>query len=560
MAALSLEGKTLGKYRVLEPLGKGGMARVYRAYHPTLNRYVAIKVLRSDLVEDEEFLARFRREAQSVASLRHKNIVQVFDFDVQDELYFMVMELMEGDSLKKRLNAYRIREQHMPLSEVAHLMLDVLDGLAYAHKAGVIHRDIKPGNILLTEKGEAVLSDFGIARMMGATQHTVSGALMGTLSYMAPEQGLHGHCDECSDLYSLGIVLYEALTQRPPFEGDTPLAVLMKHINDPLPPPSDMNPGLPAPLEDVVLKTLAKSPEDRFQTAPELSHALQEALKTAGVEISGKRPTPLSPSSQAGPSESVVVLSGSSRDDLQDREFAADDTDQFNTSDQNQAFADVEPQAQKPGREMIQALTKLGGLVIGAAANALNEIVDTFETPDTTSRSKKLARGAEDAPTEPEAASPEKTWTIFRSIAALLLANSFLILIASITGLWNIYAVSWPMELFLAAGVLSAIMVNTESFWVMLPTGLLAGNGAIFLYCTTTQLWEHWRFLWVFEVWLVFGLLWWVIKTARQQTMSRHYSIRIGNSFGVLLTVISFSSLGLGVILAAASKALDWFL
>ncbi|MGD9048652.1 MAG: serine/threonine-protein kinase, partial [Anaerolineae bacterium] len=152
MSVDSLPGRNLGKYRLLEPLGRGGMARVYRAYHPQLDRYVAIKVLRSDLVEEEEFLARFKREARAVAALRHPNIVQVFDFDVQDGLYYMVMELLEGDSLRTRLNDYRARDERMPLGDVARILLDVLEGLAYAHSEGMIHRDVKPGNILLSKR------------------------------------------------------------------------------------------------------------------------------------------------------------------------------------------------------------------------------------------------------------------------------------------------------------------------------------------------------------------------------------------------------------------------
>ncbi|HVM70175.1 MAG TPA: serine/threonine-protein kinase, partial [Anaerolineales bacterium] len=192
MAPLSLEGQSLGKYRILEPLGRGGMAQVYKAYHPQLDRYVAVKILRSDLVEEEEFLSRFRREARAVAALRHPNIVQIFDFDVQNDLYYMVMELLEGDTLKAYLNSLRVRGEKMPLGEMVRIFNDVLAGLAYAHGEGIIHRDLKPANIMLTRHGQAVLTDFGIAQIVGGTQYTVSGALMGTLSYMAPEQGLNG--------------------------------------------------------------------------------------------------------------------------------------------------------------------------------------------------------------------------------------------------------------------------------------------------------------------------------------------------------------------------------
>ena len=188
MSRFTLEGQMLGKYRVLEALGRGGMAQVYRGYHPQLDRHVAIKVLRADLVEEAEFLERFRREAHAVSGLRHPNVVAVFDFDAQDDDYYMVMELLEGDTLRARQNEFRVRQERMPLDEIARILSDVLKGLEYAHSEGIIHRDIKPANIMLTIKGQAVLTDFGIAQILGTTQVTATGALMGTLSYMAPEQ------------------------------------------------------------------------------------------------------------------------------------------------------------------------------------------------------------------------------------------------------------------------------------------------------------------------------------------------------------------------------------
>ncbi|MGD9100663.1 MAG: protein kinase, partial [Anaerolineae bacterium] len=322
-----LEGQTLGKYRVLEPLGRGGMARVYRAYHPQLDRYVAIKVLRSDLVEDEEFLARFQREARAVAALRHTNVVQVFDFDVQGDVYYMVMELLAGDTLKMRLNDYRARGERMAWGEVVRILLDVLDGLAYAHSEGMFHRDIKPANVLLTQRGQAVIADFGIAHIVGGTRHTVTGALMGTLNYMAPEQGLEGRNDIRSDIYSLGIVFYEMLTQRPPFEADTPLAVLMKHVNDPLPLPRKIDPTIPEPFEQVVLKALAKDPDDRYQSAQEMAQALRQAAKEAEIELPERISMPLSFTTDAAPSEPVAVLSGTARERIAGAPFADDDTD-----------------------------------------------------------------------------------------------------------------------------------------------------------------------------------------------------------------------------------------
>src|SRR3990172_9100622 len=167
----------------------------------------------------------------------------------------------------------------MPLREIVRVLADVLSGLAYAHSEGVIHRDIKPANIMLTKKGQAVLTDFGIAQILGSTQVTASGALMGTLNYMAPEQGLEGRCDARSDIYSLGIVLYEMLTGYTPFDADTPLAILMKHLNDPLPLPRQIEPSIPEAFERVVLKVLAKEPDDRYQSAAEMAQALRQAAE-----------------------------------------------------------------------------------------------------------------------------------------------------------------------------------------------------------------------------------------------------------------------------------------
>jgi tRNA A-37 threonylcarbamoyl transferase component Bud32 len=378
MAPSSLEGQMLGRYRVLEPLGRGGMARVYRAYHPQLDRYVAIKVLRSDLVEEEEFLARFQREAQAVAALRHPNIVQVYDFDVQDDVYYMVMELLEGDTLKVRLNDYRLRDEKMPRGEVVRITLDVLDGLAYAHSEEMIHRDIKPANVLLSRRGQAVIGDFGIAQIVGGTRHTASGALMGTLNYMAPEQGLKGHCDARSDIYSLGIVLYEMLTRRTPFEADTPLAVLMKHLNEPLPLPRQVDPEIPEPFERVVLKALAKEPDDRFQSADEMVQALREAAEKAEIALPDRVSLPLSFKTAEAPSESVAVLSGTARQKIADAQFAVDDTDtslsQRLAAGREAAEPVEEEQARSGvGKELLNTIGVFGRLVMSQTARALRK-------------------------------------------------------------------------------------------------------------------------------------------------------------------------------------------
>jgi serine/threonine-protein kinase len=441
-----LEGQTLGKYRVLEALGRGGMAQVYRGYHPQLDRYVAIKVLRADLVDDETFLKRFRHEAHAVSGLRHANIVQVFDFDVQDDYYYMVMELLEGDTLRARLNEYRLRKERMPLREIARVLMDVLSGLEYAHSEGIIHRDLKPANIMLTKKGQAVLTDFGIAQILGSTQITASGALMGTLNYMAPEQGLEGRCDARSDIYSLGIVLYEMLTGYTPFDADTPLAILMKHLNDPLPLPSQLDPDLPPSLEQVVLKALAKSPADRFQSAKEMAAAL-ESLKLSDEA----RPMVPPPEGYAP----QVVFSGNSRQRIADRQIAAEDTDM-----------DIRPAPSGGNAPAITASSPQG-----PTATRLNRLI---ENP------------------------PSALNAILTSLGLFLVFNLFAAMVISVTG-QNVYNIGWAFEIYLAAGFFTLLAWALKKPWLLTPAIILFGNAVILSYCALTGRWQDWIFLWMFE-------------------------------------------------------------
>ncbi|MFN8417802.1 MAG: protein kinase [Anaerolineae bacterium] len=277
-----LSGATLGKYQVLERLGRGGMADVYRAYQPGMDRYVAIKVMHGHLSEDPGFIERFKREAQSVGTLRHPNIVQVIDFDSFGDEYYMVMEYVEGDSMKAMLT----KRGALPVTEALTLMIKITDAVAYAHAAGMIHRDLKPANILLGKRNpnEPILTDFGIAKILGASNLTGSGVAVGTPTYMSPEAGRGEKVDERADIYSLGIMLYEMVTGTLPYDADTPWAVILKHNNDPLPPPRSLAPDLPAGVERIILRALAKNPDDRYHTAAEFRDALRTALSTPDAE------------------------------------------------------------------------------------------------------------------------------------------------------------------------------------------------------------------------------------------------------------------------------------
>jgi serine/threonine protein kinase len=271
--------KTLGKYRLTEKLGRGVMAEVYRAYDPELNRYVAVKVLHSFLALEEDFLGRFEREATAMKRLRHPNIVQILDFDHEGDLYYIVMEFIDGPTLQAQLRERRRIGQPFDPKETAHILTAIGNAVDYVHRQGVVHRDLKPANIMFTSEGQPVLTDFGIAKIVGAKRYTVTGAISGTPTYMSPEQGQGERGDERSDIYSLGVILYEMVTGRVPFDADTPFATIMKHINDPLPLPRQVYPQLSVSVERVILKVLSKNPDDRYQTAGEMAGALQMAIE-----------------------------------------------------------------------------------------------------------------------------------------------------------------------------------------------------------------------------------------------------------------------------------------
>lgn len=318
-----LSGQTLGKYQILDRLGRGGMADVYKGYQPGLDRYVAVKVMHPHLAEDTSFITRFRREAKGVAELRHPNIVQVFDFDVQGDVYYMVMEYIEGgETLKQRLQSLADQNQRLPIERTLDIMIKLADALAYAHGQGMIHRDLKPANVLIPDFDRPVLSDFGIARLLNETGLTASGAMIGTPAYMSPEQGRGEHGDARSDIYSLGIVFYEMLTGRPPYDADTPYAIILMHINEPLTPPHTIIGPMPEAIERIVLKCLAKEPADRFASMADLREALRSAQSAIGLQkaagtieapaptIIPPKPQPAAPSSQVNRIKPAWLIGG----------------------------------------------------------------------------------------------------------------------------------------------------------------------------------------------------------------------------------------------------------
>lgn len=277
----NLDGRTLGRYRLIEKAGVGGMAQVYKAYQPDLDRYVAVKILHPRLTADEDFSARFRREARSIAALEHPHIVRVYDFDTEEDVAFLVMEYLEGTSLGERLRDLDCRGEVMPLEEVARIVDSLAAALDHAHARGTIHRDLKPSNVMITSEERIVLTDFGLARMIDATTVTGNGGTLGTPAYMSPEQGMGEPGNARSDIYSLGVLLYQLVTGQVPFDANTPYAVILKHITAPLPSPRSIRPELPEAIERVIFKAMAKEPDDRFETAGELAQALHLALATS---------------------------------------------------------------------------------------------------------------------------------------------------------------------------------------------------------------------------------------------------------------------------------------
>ena len=296
-----LTGKQLGHYQIVAPLGEGGMAAVYQAYHPAMDRYVALKILPRHFASDPLFVARFQQEAKVIAKLQHPHILPVHDFGEADGYTYLVMPFIQSGTL-----AGLIIGEPLPWPRIQTVISQLGDALDYAHAHGLVHRDVKPSNVLIDDSGHCQLTDFGLAKIMEGSIHlTTSGAIMGTPAYMSPEQGMGQKLDGRTDVYSLGVILYEMATGHTPYTAETPMAVMIKHISDPLPLPSTVNPEIPEAVERVILKALTKDREDRFVTAGDMVLALQAAL--SGASDSEAETVPAARSFPASP---IVPPSG----------------------------------------------------------------------------------------------------------------------------------------------------------------------------------------------------------------------------------------------------------
>ncbi len=274
---MDLKGRLLGnRYEIIEKIGNGGMATVYKAKCHVLNRYVAIKILRDEFTTDEEFIKRFEVEAQSAASITHPNIVSVYDVGVDGNLYYIVMELIKGKTLKEII----VEEKGpLPWKWSVNIAIQIASALEIAHKNHIIHRDIKPHNIIITEDGVAKVTDFGIAKAVSNSTITAFGTTIGSVHYFSPEHARGGFTDEKSDLYSLGVVMYEMLTGRVPFDADTPVSVALKHMQEEPIAAKDVNPNIPSAVNDIIMKALKKDTNLRYQNATAMLLDLRRALK-----------------------------------------------------------------------------------------------------------------------------------------------------------------------------------------------------------------------------------------------------------------------------------------
>jgi serine/threonine-protein kinase len=302
--------KLNGRYEIIELLGQGGMSAVYKANDPNLKRIVAVKLIHPHLSTDPAFVRRFEAEAAAVAKLRHPHIIQVYDFNHAAQEYYIVFEFVPGETLQERLARLHQSGRQFDVEEVVDIIAKTADALAYAHSKGLIHRDIKPANIMINVMGEPIVTDFGIARIMGETQHTATGAVLGTAKYMSPEQIKGEQIDGRTDIYALGATLYEMLAGQPPFMAENPMTLMMMHVTDPPPDVREMRADVPAALTAVIDKALAKKAADRYQNAADFAAALRGALSAAPqppVAFAGGAATMV----EAPPEEATIVETGS---------------------------------------------------------------------------------------------------------------------------------------------------------------------------------------------------------------------------------------------------------
>ncbi len=306
----TLVGQTLGGFRLIQQIGLGGMATVFKAYQPAMDRFVALKVIADTRAHDATFVQRFQQEARVIAKLEHAHILPVYEYGHQEGYFFLAMRLIETGTLSDRLKA-----GSLSLGETRRIVTQVGSALAYAHRLGIIHRDFKPSNILVDAQGNYYLTDFGIAKMMENTLGLTAGGFLGTPHYMAPEQGRSLQVDHRADIYAMGVVVYELVTGQVPYNADTPFAIVLKHISEPLPSPRAVRPALPEGVEQVILKALAKDPADRYQTMASMVAAFQQAVdqlpaEMLNADMPGQTAVAIPTSTEQAPAPAATAAAG----------------------------------------------------------------------------------------------------------------------------------------------------------------------------------------------------------------------------------------------------------
>ena len=399
-----ITGKQLNQYQIVTPLGEGGMAAVYKAYQPSMERYVALKILPRQLALDPMFMGRFEQEAKLIASLQHPHILPVFDYGQADGYTYIVMPFVESGTLSDLFQG-----EPLPFDQIRNITVQVGDALDYAHSRGIVHRDIKPSNILIDERGNCLLADFGIAKMVeGTAQFTQTGGIIGTPAYMSPEQGLGTRLDGRSDIYSLGVILYEMATGHPPYSAETPMAIVLKHIHDPLPPPRSVNPQISEGLEGIILKALAKNRDERYATCGDLVRAIQ-SLRIPKMET----PATLI---EAAPAVTATLVEPAGPEPASEMEQFAPQT----------AAPDLTPPSKAPGADRpgwflwaiagagvlgLGLIVILGGLLIGAIINRNKQAVPELTIPASAEAALETHPSATDAAVLVDTETPQPSAT-----------------------------------------------------------------------------------------------------------------------------------------------------
>ena len=332
------------RYEVIRSIGEGGMANVYLGYDTILDRNVAIKVLRGDLSNDEKFVRRFQREALSASSLAHPNIVEMYDVGEDDGLYYIVMEYIEGKTLKQLLK----KRGTLTISEAIDIMVQLTDGMAHAHDSYIIHRDLKPQNIMIKDDGQIKITDFGIAMALNSTQLTQTNSVMGSVHYLPPEQASGKGCTTKSDIYSMGIIFYELLSGSLPFRGDNAVEIALKHMRDPLPSLKEENSAIPQSIENVIMRSTAKNPKNRYEDAKSMHDDLLTVLDDDRMD-----------------EEPIKYKYQENENDVTKKIKKVDDIDKKDEEDDDEIAKKVENNKDKKNKKLIIILSSVfGGLLI----------------------------------------------------------------------------------------------------------------------------------------------------------------------------------------------------